>query len=134
MKEKLLSNPLILIFVGALLIRMLGVSWGLPNDLRNFSLHPDEQVNLLYARQIIPTQLHFTPGNYSYGTLYLTLLRVVSDLVITYGGGLDQAGNISPSQMGWIHLAGRFMNCLFGAGVVGLTFGIGRRVLSIQAA
>jgi hypothetical protein len=36
--------------------------------------------------------------------------------------------------MGWIHLSGRFLNCLFGAGVVGLTFGIGRRVLSIQAA
>ena len=47
-------------------MRFLGISWGLPNELRNFSLHPDEQVNFLYAREIIPTQLKFTPGNYSY--------------------------------------------------------------------
>ena len=130
MKSKLFSNPLVLIFIGALLIRLIGVSWGLPNDLRNYSLHPDEQVNLLYARQIIPTQLHFTPGNYSYGTLYLTMLRVVSDVVLGLSGGLDAAGNISPGALSQIHLAGRLLNCFFGAGLVALTFGIGRRVLS----
>ena len=130
MKSKFLSNPVVLIFIGALFIRLMGISWGLPNDLRNFSLHPDEQVNLLYARQIIPSQLHFTPGNYSYGTLYLTLLRVVSDLVFGVFGGLDVAGNISPGALSQIHLAGRLLNCFFGAGVVALTFGIGRRVLS----
>ena len=134
MKSKLFSNPVVWIVLGAFLIRLIGVTWGLPNELRNFSLHPDEQVNLLYARQIIPTQLHFTPGNYSYGTLYLTLLRVASDFVLTYGGGMDQAGNISPAAMGQIHLAGRILNCLFGAGLVGLTFGIGRRVLSMPGA
>ncbi|MEI8282537.1 MAG: glycosyltransferase family 39 protein, partial [Armatimonadota bacterium] len=130
MKSKLFSNPLVLIFVGALLIRLIGVSWGLPNDLRNYSLHPDEQVNLLYARQIIPSQLHFTPGNYSYGTLYLTVLRLVSDLVLAMSGGIDAAGNISPGALSQIHLAGRLLNCFFGAGLVALTFGIGRRVLS----
>ena len=134
MKSKLFSNPVVWIVLGAFLIRLIGVTWGLPNELRNYSLHPDEQVNLLYARQIIPTQLHFTPGNYSYGTLYLTLLRVASDFVLTYGAGMDQAGNISPAAMGQIHLAGRVLNCLFGAVLVGLTFGIGRRVLSVPGA
>ena len=115
-------------------MRFMGVAWGLPNELRNFSLHPDEQVNFLYAREIIPTQLKFTPGNYSYGTLYLTLLRIASDFVLTYSGGMDQAGNISPNALSQIHLAGRILSCFFGAGVAALTFGIGRRVLSIHGA
>jgi hypothetical protein len=133
-KNKFLSNPALLIFIGALLIRIMGVTWGLPNELRNFSLHPDEQVNLSFARQIIPTQLHFTPGNYSYGTLYLTILRILSDIVVTYSGGLDTAGNLSPTAMGQVHLAGRLLNCFFGAGVAALTFGIGCRVLSRSGA
>ena len=134
MKSKLLSNPVVWIFLGALLIRLMGVSWGLPNELRAFSLHPDEQVNLMYAREIVPTQLKFTPGNYSYGTLYLTVLRITSDFVLTYGGGLDSSGNIPPNLMSWIHLAGRALNCLFGATLACLTFGIGRRVLSNHGA
>lgn len=113
------------------MFRVLGVRWGLPNEMRNFSLHPDEQVNLLFARQIIPTQLHFTPGSYNYGTLYLTLLRIVSDVVITYGGGLEPNGSISPALMGQVHLAGRLMNCIFGAGLAALTFGLARRHLSL---
>ncbi len=134
MKSKLLSNPVVWIFLWALLIRLMGVSWGLPNELRAFSLHPDEQVNLMYAREIVPTQLKFTPGNYSYGTLYLTVLRITSDIVLTYGGGMDSVGNISLAAMGQVHLAGRILNCLFGAGVAALTFGIGRRVLSVHGA
>ena len=134
MKSKLLSNPVVLIFIGALFLRLIGVSWGLPNDVRNYSLHPDEQVNLLYARQIIPSQLHFIPGNYSYGTLYLTLLRIVSDIVTGLSGGIDAAGNISSGALSQIHLAGRLLNCFFGAGLVALTFGIGRRVLSSTGA
>ena len=134
MKSKLFSNPLVWIVFGAFVLRMMGVSWGLPNDLRNYSLHPDEQVNLIYARNIIPTQLHFMPGNYSYGTLYLTLLRFVSDFVLAISGGTDAGGGISPGQMGQIHLLGRLLNCIFGAGVVGLTFGISRRVLSMPGA
>ena len=134
MKSKLLSNPLVWIIFGAFLLRMFGLTWGLPNELRNFSLHPDEQVNLLYARQINPFQFDFAPGNYSYGTLYLTILRLGSDFVLALIGGVDPAGNISPGAMGQIHLFGRFLNCIFGAGVVGLTFGISRRVLSMPGA
>lgn len=129
MKDKFYKLPIFWIFIGAFLLRLLGVRWGLPNEIRNFSLHPDEQVNLLFARQIVPTQFHFTPGAYNYGTLYLTLLRVVSDVVIGYSGGLDQAGNFTTAQMANIHLAGRLLNCLFGAGLASLTFAIGKRTI-----
>lgn len=130
MKEKFYKSPVFWIFVGALLVRLMGVNWGLPNEMRNFSLHPDEQVNFIYARSIVPTQLHFTPINYSYGTLYLTILRVISDVVLTYAGGIDQAGNVSPAALAQVHLAGRLLNCLFGAGLAALTFSLSKRFLS----
>ena len=40
---------------------------------------------------------------------------------------MDQAGNISPAAMGQIHLAGRILNCFFGAGLAALTFAIASR-------
>ncbi len=129
MKEKFYKHPAFWIFVAAFIFRIVGVRWGLPNEMRNFSLHPDEQVNLIYARNIVPTQLHFLPGAYNYGTLYLTLLRIVSDVVIQYGGGLDQSGQIPPALLAQVHLAGRLLNCLFGAGLAALTFCLARRNL-----
>jgi hypothetical protein len=129
MKNSILKSPLLWIFVGAFLLRVIGVDWGLPNASRAFSLHPDEPVNLLYARQIIPGKLDFTPGFYNYGTLYLTLLRIVSDVVGTYAGGFDTNGNLTPAAMGQIHLAGRLLNCVFGAGLAAVTFLIGTRFL-----
>lgn len=129
MKNSILKSPLLWIFVGAFLLRLVGVDWGLPNAMRAFSLHPDEPVNLLYARQIIPGKLDFTPGFYNYGTLYLTLLRIVSDVVGTYAGGFDANGNLTPAAMGQIHLAGRLLNCVFGAGLAAVTYLIGTRFL-----
>ena len=63
------------VFVFALLVRLVGIGWGLPNDQRSFSLHPDEPVVFLYSQQIEPTKLDFTPGFYNTDA-YLTVLRV----------------------------------------------------------
>lgn len=128
MNFNFLKSPLAAVFLVALLIRLVGVQWGLPNEIRMFTLHPDEQDNLMFARQINPVQLDFLPGFYNYGTLYLTLLRVVSDIVITYSGGLDASGVIPPAMMGSIHLGGRILNCFFGAGVAVMTAAIAGRI------
>ena len=134
MKSKLkidLRDPIYLIVFAALAYRLIGVTWGLPNEMRSVSLHPDEQVNLLVARQgIIPGKLDFTPGFYNYGTLYFTFLRFLSDVVGVYAGGFDAQGNLTPAGMASVHLAGRVFNCLFGAITCGLVFAIGRRFLS----
>ncbi len=124
-------DPLLLIILVAFLYRLIGVGWGLPNDMRAISLHPDEQVNLLVARQgIEPGKLDFTPGFYNYGTLYFTFLRFVSDVVGVYSGGFDAQGQLTPAGMGAVHLVARVFNCLFGAITCGLVFAIGRRFLS----
>ena len=124
-------DPLLLIILVACLYRLIGVSWGLPNDIRAISLHPDEQVNLIVARQgIEPGKLDFTPGFYNYGTLYFTFLRLVSDVVGVYSGGFDAQGQLTPAGMASVHLVARVFNCLFGAITCGLVFAIGRRFLS----
>lgn len=105
----------------ALLIRLLGIDWGLPNSLHNQSYHPDELVIWSYAQQIEPSKFDFDPGFYNYGTLYLTLLRVASDVVAAYSDADGWA------LIGRMHLAGRVLSALFGAGTVWWVFQMLRR-------
>ncbi|MDH4388764.1 MAG: glycosyltransferase family 39 protein [Fimbriimonas sp.] len=124
-------DPILLVILAAFLYRLVGVGWGLPNEMRAISLHPDEQVNLLVSRQgIEPGKLDFTPGFYNYGTLYFTFLRFISDIVGVYSGGFDAQGQLTPAGMGSVHLVARVFNCLFGAITCGLVFAIGRRFLT----
>lgn len=71
------------LFIAAFVIRLIGINWGLPNDLRNSSLHPDEPViywNYAYRPNVL------FPGNYNYPTLYPLLLRGAGDLVAAAKG------------------------------------------------
>lgn len=79
------------VFALAFGFRLIGLGWGLPiSGVRNDSLHPDEPINLLYAtRAIEPARGQLTPDFYNYGTLYLTLTRISSDVATTYMGKED---------------------------------------------
>lgn len=106
------------IFCVALFLRLIGISWGLKNDLHNQTYHPDEGLIFSYSRTIEPTQGKFTPGFYNYGTLYLTVLRVASDVVSAYTGGPDDKNE--EATWAWVsrcHLAGRVLSALAGAGM-----------------
>ncbi|RYG66631.1 phospholipid carrier-dependent glycosyltransferase, partial [bacterium] len=85
------------VFLLALILRILGIGWGLPDARRAYSLHPDEPINILYSQRAIePARLSFTPDFYNYGTLYLTATRVASDVATTYGGKNPRAELIGP--------------------------------------
>lgn len=117
-----------LLFLGALLLRLAGIGWGLPNDLRNHSLHPDEPINYAYAQQIEPAKGDFEPGFYNYGSLYLTLLRVAGDVAAAYG---ESPAPSEPRSV-WLAagkgiLAGRVVSAIAGAGTVLAIFLILRR-------
>jgi hypothetical protein len=104
------------VFAVALLIRVVGIGWGLPNEKRNHSLHPDEPVIFLYSQRIEPAKLDFTPGFYNYGTLYLTVLRVASDMADTYGAGpKDSTEDAMWQAVGRYHLVGRGLSAVAGA-------------------
>jgi hypothetical protein len=122
------------IFVVALLFRLVGIGWGLKNDLHNQSYHPDELENFLVAQQIEPAKGNFLPHHYNYGTLYFTLVRVTSDVVTGYTGGPDKSED---SNWDWISRctkAGRIVGAAFGAGTALLLYGMMRRFTSLLGA
>ncbi len=124
----------IVIFLFALGFRLCGIGWGLKNDLHNASYHPDEPVIFANSRAIEPGLGQFAPKQeipqfYSYGTLYLTLLRVASDVTTSYTGApVEKKTGATRLDWDWVsrcHMAGRLISCLAGAGtalVVGLLF------------
>lgn len=123
MNERLRRALPLLLFAAALLLRLAGIGWGLPSDDRHWSYHPDEPIVYLNAQQVEPAKLDFDPGFYNYGTLYLTILRVASDVAKTYAGGGDQLW----MQMGAGHVAGRWISALAGAGTAWVLFLLLRR-------
>lgn len=118
------------IFLAALGLRLVGIGWGLPDALHNQSFHPDELDNYIASQQIQPAKLDFAPGFYNYGTLYLTVLRISSDVAKVYSG----AGEDIWKQAAVSHLAGRLVNAFAGAGTAVLIYFILRRFTSRLAA
>ncbi len=111
------------LFVLALVIRMVGIDWGLPGAERHHSYHPDEEIVLIYSQRVEPAKLQFTPGFYNYGTFFLTLNRVASDMVVAYGGGPQKEdGSDRPEAMGRLIRAGRNLSALAGAGLAWIGF------------
>ncbi|MEJ5171232.1 MAG: phospholipid carrier-dependent glycosyltransferase, partial [Fimbriimonadales bacterium] len=110
----------------ALALRLLGIGWGLKNDLHWVSYHPDEPVTLGYAQQIEPTKLDFDPNFYNYPTLYLTLLRVASDVVAAYAPAPDTPEG-QWEHFSRCHLAGRLLSAMSGAGCALLAYLLVRR-------
>jgi hypothetical protein len=112
------------LFFLALAVRLVGIGWGLKNDLHNQSYHPDEEVNWRASRAIEPLKLSFTPGFYSYGTLYLSTLRLASD----FGGVFAPAQGEPATDWAYIargEVAGRLVSAVAGAGLVATLFWVG---------
>lgn len=116
----------------ALGLRLVGIGWGLPNEHHQQSYHPDEPTVWMYSQNIQPTALDFTPGFYNYGTFYLTLLKVATDVTAAYGGGgIDPKNPDSAWEfIGRSHLTGRCLNVLAGAASALIVFLILRRFSS----
>ena len=120
------------VFAIALAIRLVGIGWGLKNDLHNQSYHPDEEDIFRYSQGVEPAHLKFTPGVYNYGTFYLTTLCVASDMTAAYTGSPDTKSSDSVwSYIARCNLAGRIISALAGAGTVLLVFFISLRLTNL---
>lgn len=115
------------LFVGALFFRLIGIKWGLANALHNQSYHPDELPIWSASQRLNPGKLNFTPGFYNYGTLYLTLLKVASDMVNTYGGSVPKDASGAWALISLCHLIGRVISAVAGAGMAAAMFPMMRR-------
>ena len=122
----MLALELVGFFIVAFLIRIVGSHWGLANALHNQTFHPDEEVNWRYAQFIDPARFHFTPGFYNYGTLYLTLLRIASDMTSAYTGRMH--GNADWAFISRAIYAGRILSILSGCWLVLIGWFSGLRI------
>jgi hypothetical protein len=106
------------LFLIALWLRLAGVSWGLPNEGRHQSLHPDE---FLIAATTLASP-YFKPNFYNYGTAYLTLLKIGSDAGMVYGW-VPVGENVPEWQtLRGVHLTGRVISAVAGALTVAVVF------------
>ncbi len=112
------------LFLLAFGLRLIGINWGLPNNLHNESYHPDEPINFAASQQIDPANLKFTPGFYNYGTLYLTLAKVASGYCPPLESTSEDA--IAVYERCCL-LAGRVLSALAGAGTAWVIFALLRR-------
>ena len=115
--------PLLIIFV-ALLLRLWGIGWALPNEARLFSYHPDESVVVGVSERLNPFLLLVEPGFYNYGSLSLLLNAAV--LHLGQAIGIISAGPAPDVPSASELLAVRLISAGFGAGTCGFLFGAGR--------
>lgn len=103
------------VFLVAFALRLLGIGWGLPSTESVYGLHPDEPLVVGAAQRLDPLGGDFTPGFYSYGTLYLTMVRATSGLADAISGGDDSVYGAS------LKVAfGRLLNAAAGAGTAAI--------------
>lgn len=108
----------------ALLVRLAGMRWGLPDGVHFFSFHPDEFETAGRAIRILNTG-NWDPEFFNYGSLFLYLTTLVSwplyalQIVQTVTG---------------THVVGRIVSAVFGAATVLVTERIGRRFLDARHA
>ncbi|MCH8274804.1 MAG: glycosyltransferase family 39 protein, partial [Armatimonadetes bacterium] len=108
----------LLFFVVAFGIRLSGIGWGLPTEYRHQSLHPDEPLIKMHADD----KPYFRPGFYSYGTSYLTFLKVAADAGRAYGW-VRHGDDVPDWQTDRdIHLTGRVLSAIAGAATVVVVF------------
>ena len=118
-----------LIFALALAVRVVGLSWGLPNAERFYSYHPDES-----PQQIVGAVFHLLQGdpnphffNYPSLTVYATWFFYQ----VLAGFGLTTPA--APAPYPWniardVIFAGRLFSVLCGAGTAALSYAIARQL------
>ncbi len=109
------------LIVLAFLLRLIGITWGLPNALHNQTYHPDEYLLMSYVSQLDLGHGIWNPHFYNYGSLWLYIMSLA--IKVATGWGL-----VSPASMAGAHLACRVVSALLGSLTVGLTYFIGRRI------
>lgn len=118
----------------ALGLRLIGIGWGLKNDLHYQTYHPDELVNFDVAERIIPGRGQVTPGYYNYGTLFFTVQSIASEVVTVYGGAPEKDPDSKWSWLSRCLFWGRVLVAMCGAGTAVLLFAMMRRFTSLVGA
>jgi hypothetical protein len=138
----------LLIFLLALVPRLVGLGWGLPDRSRYYSYHPDEPVLLWAIHQVRFSEGQLSPRFYNYGSLYIYLCRALFDAAEGVGWvetrpvslALPRPQPLTPDEMGrWVddfarlHWLGRLIAAVLGALTAVAVYALGRRLYSESA-
>lgn len=127
--------PVLCLITLGLGLRLWGITWGLPDQNRLFSYHPDEGVNLvsgvLKQGELRP---HLDLGFYNYGGLYFYLWQIAAAVNRAYGfiqvpESSAFFSNAPPTAtIGALILVGRLLTVLLGAMTVWAVYALGDRL------
>ncbi|MCS7253632.1 MAG: phospholipid carrier-dependent glycosyltransferase, partial [Armatimonadetes bacterium] len=103
-----------LLLVTALVFRLCGINWGLPNKWHFFSYHPDEATVALCTLFLDIFSLRMNPHHFNYGSLFIYLVYFAVLFAIGIGSITPQSV-LTLSYWRGIHIVGRLLNAFIGA-------------------
>ncbi len=86
-----------LVIAVALILRLVGIDWGLPGPARYWSHHPDESQVVVAAQSLNPFAGEFKTGFYNYGQGFLLAGSIVSRVGATLGLSAPQPTGLPPT-------------------------------------
>ena len=127
-KKRRALAPLV-IFALALLVRCVGLTWGLPNSERFYSYHPDESLNQIVGAVVHLLQGDFNPHFFNYPSLSIYATWIITQFLAIFG----LTTNVPDAPGGWpiirdIIFAGRLFSVATGAATSVVTYGIARQL------
>lgn len=130
-KSRSLQNvaPLLGLFALALLVRCIGLTWGLPNSGRWYSYHPDESTRQIVGAVVSVISGDFNPHFFNYPSLSIYATWFIYQLLAGFGLTTNAVGTAYPWPV--IHdiiLSGRLFSVLTGAATAPLVFLLARRL------
>ncbi len=134
-QKPLLAAQLTMLFVIALMVRIVGINWGLPSPSRWSPYHPDEWQTFTSVAQLDFFNGDFNPNFFNYPSLYLYLAYIAH----TLAAGLGWTQPISNANAVWalphdIILCARVVSAILGALTVPLVFLAAREIASLRVA
>lgn len=109
----------------ALILRLIGIRWGLPNEWHYFPYHPDEILIIGAAANVDIFHLQLDPNFYNYGSLYIFIVSFLNTLAALWGfiGGGTVYGELAKMV-----LLGRIASAVMGAATVWILYQITKRL------
>lgn len=125
---------LFLVVILGLVLRVMGLRWGLPNAEHLYSYHPDEIPILSSVLQLDVFSGQLNPHFFNYGTVYTYLVYLA--YLLAMGFGWIPTGAHVPvwQQLASLHLVGRGVTVFFGVATILLTYFLARRITNQSGA
>lgn len=121
-------SPLLLLFVTALLPRLLGLRWGLPNAEHWYSYHPDERQIVEAVAQLDFLNGDFNPNFFNYPSLYTYFVALAYLLQSTLGLAQTTVPGVTWPILQDVIFCGRIVTAILGALTAPLVFLIAQRI------